>query len=248
MAVQVPIVNEGERYMNGLHLEFLTTTTFQVTAGLCRDSTNVDDIILNAPVVVDINKVGVGGLDEGTPLMKQRYTVYLLGDSTKFKESSVILSLSDTGPVVDSGYDMVRIVGHIATMEFIFPALIEKFYQTGDGVNRTIHFSEEPEITPSGTAIEFTKLSAAHLVPVGKRVKIQLQCAQSITAGPTATSFYRPGDATGVEIGARMVTDSGSFLLDHFDICTDTLGQIEYKVNLAGNPTQIVLLNYVDSL
>jgi hypothetical protein len=52
-----------------------------IAAGAARDSTNQDDIVLLAPVVVNSAVVGVNGLDTGVLAASTTYYLYIIGDS-----------------------------------------------------------------------------------------------------------------------------------------------------------------------
>jgi hypothetical protein len=121
-------------YVNGMRLAFVSTTTFTVSQGLCRNSTNVNDINIGLPlnvaatqtgelpvpagggaVTVDITTTGAGGLDNGTLAASTFYAVHAIGDSTGNNAGSAIISTSLTAPVLPGGYDMFRRIGFIKT-------------------------------------------------------------------------------------------------------------------------------------
>jgi len=98
MIPQDPIVNAGLLYINGLQLSNNATspnTVINIAVGQCRDSTNTNDIYVNAvydvttvPPTLQTNYitastafVGVGGLDAGTVAASAMYAVYVIGSS-----------------------------------------------------------------------------------------------------------------------------------------------------------------------
>ncbi len=134
MTISTPIVNSGLMYVNGLRLAYASTTTFTVSQGLCRNSTNVNDISVGLPlnvaatqtgelpvdagtgvVTVDITTHGAGGLDNGTLAVSTFYAVHAIGDSFGNNPGSALISTSLTAPVLPAGYDMFRRIGFIKT-------------------------------------------------------------------------------------------------------------------------------------
>ncbi len=134
MTISTPVVNAANQYINGMRLAYVGTTTFTVSQGICRDSTNINDINVGLPVnvaatqtgelpvpagggvvTVDITTTGAGGLDNGTIAASTFYAVHAVGDSFGLNAGSVIISTSLTAPVLPAGYDMFRRIGFIKT-------------------------------------------------------------------------------------------------------------------------------------
>ncbi len=134
MTISTPVVNGGLMYVNGMRLASVDTTTFTVSQGFCRNSTNVNDINIGLPlnvaatqtgelpvdagggaVTVDITTHGAGGLDNGTIAASTFYAVHAVGDSFGNNPGSVVISTSVTAPVLPAGYDMFRRIGFIKT-------------------------------------------------------------------------------------------------------------------------------------
>lgn len=95
---QTPISNAGLYYVNGLQLSndvTNPTTTIDIAVGQCRDSTNTNDIFVNAVynvttvpptlvtnyVTASTTFVGAGGLDTGVVAINTMYAVYAIGSS-----------------------------------------------------------------------------------------------------------------------------------------------------------------------
>jgi hypothetical protein len=134
MNISTPIVNGDLMYVNGLRLVSVSTTTMTVSQGLCRDSTNTNDIKVGLPlnvaatqtgvepvaagagaVTIDVTLSGAGGIDTGTVAASTFYAVHAIGDSYGVNPGSALLSLSLTAPTLPKGYDMFRRIGFIKT-------------------------------------------------------------------------------------------------------------------------------------
>lgn len=88
----VPVVNKGLSYMNGLQMTWTDGDTLTIAQGQCRNSTNVNDIILARPPLnngtpvstaftVSTAVVGAGGLDQGVMENATFYAVYVISSS-----------------------------------------------------------------------------------------------------------------------------------------------------------------------
>ncbi|MCW1908629.1 MAG: hypothetical protein KIH63_004780 [Candidatus Saccharibacteria bacterium] len=95
MAAQIPltpVVNKGLSYLNGLQMTWTDTDTLTIAQGQCRNSTNVNDIVLARPPLnngtavttgftISTAVVGAGGLDVGTMANNTHYAVYVISSS-----------------------------------------------------------------------------------------------------------------------------------------------------------------------
>ncbi len=134
MTISTPVVNAGNQYINGLRMAYVSAKIFTVSQGLCRNSTNVNDIVIGLPlnvaatqtgelpvdagsgaVTVNITTHGAGGLDNGTIAASTFYAVHAIGDSFGNNPGSVVISTSVTAPLLPAGYDMFRRIGFIKT-------------------------------------------------------------------------------------------------------------------------------------
>jgi hypothetical protein len=160
----IPMVNLGELYMNGLALTWLTTTTIQVAPGQCRDSTDKNDIQLPASItygptatpttitptyIINTAQSGALGLDvlpTAGIAASTLYYVYAIGNSNNNSPNqsgfnpanlpSALLSLSASAPTLPANYDMFRRIGCVLTDTTAAPSHIIPFFQT-TGANQT---------------------------------------------------------------------------------------------------------------
>lgn len=88
----VAVWNLGSLYIQGMRMTWVSTTTFTVNQGQCRDSTNQNDIVLalppenngtaiTTPFTATSTVVGVNGLDQGTIAASTLYYVYAIASS-----------------------------------------------------------------------------------------------------------------------------------------------------------------------
>lgn len=93
---QIPMVNLGNLYINGMQLSWTSTTVVTVQQGQARDSTNTTDIVLTypplnngtsvtTPFTISTTVSGAGGVDTGTIAASTAYAVYAIW-STAFSQ------------------------------------------------------------------------------------------------------------------------------------------------------------------
>lgn len=86
-----PIVNSPYLDLHGGVLTYASTTTFTVTDGIFRDSTNTNDITLtgtSGTTTVSVSSAGLNGIDTGTVAASTIYYVYVVGSSTNGNTTS----------------------------------------------------------------------------------------------------------------------------------------------------------------
>lgn len=111
---QIPVVNAGNLYINGLIPSFLSATTIGLSAGQARSSLDVTDIFLNEAVIINTALIGVAnGIDTGPITVSTYYSVYVINDSTGYSPTAGLLSLNGTAPLLPSKYDSFRHVGYV---------------------------------------------------------------------------------------------------------------------------------------
>lgn len=161
MSIQVPIVNAGLLYVNGLGISWVSNTTLTLAAGAARNSSNLNDIILSAPVTVNGASVGANGVDIAVLAASSIYAVYVIGDSTDFKPTASLLSLSASSPSLPAGYDMFRRVGWVKTDG---SSHLLAFWQYGSGQGRQYYW-DVPIAVTTANVTSFTAVSLAAGVP-----------------------------------------------------------------------------------
>ncbi len=171
---QVPVVNAGAMYINGLGLSPRSNNPelhFNVGYGAARNSSNTNDIILRENLVVKMNSRGALGLDVGVVEANIVYAVYVIGssvamygngqDSTPYPTSAIV-SKDFQRPVMPFGYDMYRRIGTITTNS---SAEITPFIQTGNSTIRTITYGDQLAVLTLGSATDFTSVYLGFVVP-----------------------------------------------------------------------------------
>ena len=183
---QAPVVNAGLLYANGLQLSaqiaFGLTTPKQITMqlGAARDSTNTNDILLQAtsatpdepttaatPIIINGALVGANGVDVAVLADSSLYAVYIIGDSTDYQPTAGLLSLNFTHPNLPGGYpkggyDMFRRVGWVLTDS---SANILQFWQYGSDETRTYYYDVGISVLSAGASGTFAAVNLSTAVP-----------------------------------------------------------------------------------
>jgi len=229
-----PIVNAGLLYVNDLTLSYTTTTTITLSQGAARDSTDTNDIILSAPVVIDIEKSGPGGIDVGITDYSTDYAVYAIADSTGYNQPSGIISLSATKPMLPGGYDMYRRIGWIVTGASL-PLHILKFYQYGTDETRVYYYDIGIDtlnfVLIGGVATTFTEVTLEPIVPqIETKVIFRAEYTQANTIN---SAEFLPFGATSTIGMIRISAGAVSTQWQTIEIpckLDDTTPAIKYKV------------------
>lgn len=266
MTISTPAVGLGYLYLQGMVMAFVGTTTFTVSQGICRDSTNVNNISLGLPanvaatqtgelpvpagsgiVTVDITTSGVGGLDTGTIAASTFYAVHVIGDSYGNKASSVIISTSLTAPVLPSGYNMFRRIGMIKTDG---SSHVLAFRQAGLSVDRWMWWDVAIATgVTAGASATFATVDCSAGIPA---LGVNSEAIFLVLFTPTAaanTVELRPGLSSATNGYARLSGAVGGVVEVGMMTCpidTPMTDAVDYLVT--GSATAISVAAYLDQL
>lgn len=253
---QVPIINAGSLYVNNLILSFVTTSSMTVSAGAARDSKNLNDIILKSTVTLKTSFVGPNGLDSGVISPTTMYAVYIVGDSTGYKETCALISLDQSQPTLPFGYDMFRRIGWISINA---SSEIVKFYQYGTDSTRKYYYdiadTDGSVVLSGGSAAIYTKVqlglpgNAPLIPPFSTKVFFRNEYGQSNVANKAEFQPY--GDSAlafpTATVGLGIVSLQYSCI--YLITLPDETGvqSIQYRVG-AGDATSLIVTGYEDYL
>lgn len=265
MTISTPIVNAGFEYINGLQLSFLTVSTMTVSAGICRDSTNTNDISVGLslnvaatqtgvePVaagtgIVTINAAtnGVAGIDVGTIAASTFYGVYAIGDSYNVNPGSAVISANLTSPTLPDGYDMFFRIGFIKTDS---SANILSFRQDGIGLDRWMWY-DAPIATSvtAGASATYAPVDATAGLPRATPTIVRWYCTFTPTAAGN-TLVLVPGTSTAT-LGYASASGSVAAVANIVQLFCPTdapvTDAIDYKVT--GSAVAISVQAYLDQL
>lgn len=241
----IPVVNAGVKYVNGLELTKTAAKIISIAPGAARNSTDLNDIVLNAAVSVNGATVGAGGVDVAALVASSFYAVYIVADSTKYATPVGLLSLSATTPNLPGNYDMYRRIGWVLTDG---SANILQFWQYGEGQERTYYYDVGISELSGGSSATFAEINLATSVPpIATQVLFDItytpngatDVAEFLPFGSAATSgFIRFG--TGVA-GAQVDTITVPCRLDA------GVPKVLYKVT-AGDALTLLTVGFTDFL
>lgn len=240
----VKVKNDGMLYVNDLNMTYLTASTLSVGTGQARNSTNLNDIVVETAITISTAVQGAGGLDQGTVAADTKYAVFVFGDSTLNNAATAVLSLSATEPLPPVGYDMFRRVGYILTdgSSNVLP-----FDQTGRNSDKHMMYRTLIQELNAGAATTFTDVDLVSSVPAmatdvylvasitpnsaGNQVKLRKNGSAS-TAGNVQLS--------GVVAAAAQVAP--------VTVQCDASAVIEYLVSNGSDAATLWVAGYLDSL
>ncbi len=247
MAVNNPIVNARVKYVNGLEMAWVDTTHFTLAAGAASDSTNIDDIILSALVTNTISSVGVNGVDVAVAAVSSFYAVYVIGDSTGYKATASLISLSGTAPSLPSGYDMFRRVGWILTDS---SAHVLKFWQYGHNSTRDMFYDTgiaTPAITTSAT---YVSQSLAAGIPPSSVVEAYLKVDYTPNSATNIATMAPFGSTAtvGMIVFGYGVAAAQQGMVTVPTALNSTAPSITHKESSSSDALVILVAGYQDSL
>lgn len=163
-------------FISGLALSFTSVSTVTIATGLARSKNDKLDLVLAAPVVLNIAASGIDGLDTGVEAANTWYHAYVIGDSNGVNPTVGILSTAQNAPTFPAGYDVARRVGSVrnsAASDF------RDFQVFGNGSDRSVQYrdaiSGRQRLT-GGAATVVTAVSVSQLVPqTSQFVRLQYQ-------------------------------------------------------------------------
>lgn len=266
MTISTPVVNGNLMYVNGMRLAWVSTTTFTVSQGITRNSTNVNDISIglplnvaatqtgelpvdagDGPVTVDITLTGAGGLDQGTLAINTFYAVHAVGDSTGNNDSTAMISTSLTAPVLPGGYDMFRRIGFIKTdgASHVLP-----FRQEGLSTDRWMWWDAAiaTSVTAGASATFATVDASAGIPPMGVSSDAKFLVFFTPT-GAGNTLELRPGLSSATNGYARLSGAVAAVVVTNTMECpidTPYTDAIDYLVT--GSAVAIDVAAYMDQL
>lgn len=246
------------------------TVVLTVGAGQCRDSKNVMDMMVGLPNLTDgVNQQlnganvtapltisgatsGALGLDQGTLAASTGYYVYLIGSSASIKPTSALISLNkpDTGPVMPTGYDSWRMIGHVftsSTTNFL------PYRMNGHGSSKYVQYSAPISVLSGGTSTAAVDINLSTAVPdmhsgvvttlityvattVGDVLRVRTGGDANLTAG-AGQSFKTTVTAVPIDIQAQFATNDVAFTgVNH--------KSINYNVTGSGDSATIYVAGY----
>lgn len=162
----IPITNLGNLYINGLNLNYETTTTISVSTGMARDSSDTYDIVNAQTLPLNGAINGVNGLDTGTLAANLVYYVFLIYDYTHTNLPAALLSLSKDEPVMPSlngvTYAASRRIGSVVTNG---SSQFRTFYSIGINNQRYVQFDSPITVLNAGTSATFANVQLKPYLP-----------------------------------------------------------------------------------
>lgn len=207
----VPVSNQGSLYVSGFLITNNATTPntkIDVSAGLCRDSTDTYDInlgnwygsvsvappTLNASFTINAAVNGALGLDTGTFAASKVYYVHAIFDNTLNNSPSVLISLSRTAPTLPSGYSNFRWIGQMVTDSSTHFLLGYNYGQNSD--RSFVYDSPQATSVTAGTSATYAAIVLTTLVPTIDQTPVLFRA--NWTANAAGDTFnMQGGNATG---------------------------------------------------
>lgn len=222
-------------------------TKVDVGTGVCRDSTDVYDMINAAAIVIDTGVTGLNGLDTGVLLASKVYYIHLVSDPVSGQVTGAMASLSATAPLMPFGYSAFRVIGYMVTDSSVH---FLKCYNSGNQNARVFTF-DAPQATSvtAGTSATYASISLAALVPVdADNIPVLFRADWTANAAADRLDMHG-GNATGDEWSAIAPVAGGTAHTIAFGQVLSQLvagvPTVQYKVSAVGGVAiNVVGFNY----
>lgn len=176
------------KYMNIYSLAVSNSATapdteVEVGTGICRDSTDVYDMINAAAVTIDGAVNGLNGLDTGSLGVSKVYYVHLVSDPVHGNTTGAMLSLSATAPVMPNNYSAFRVIGYMMTDSSSDLLLC---YNSGNENARVFTYDAPISVGSTAAAASYADIDLSAFVPAVDNLEVSIAYAYSANAASDA--------------------------------------------------------------
>lgn len=238
-------------YTNGFLLSNDATTPnsiLDIGTGTMLDSTQTFQIELLTATTVSNAFVGAGGLDTGTVAASQVYAVYIVADATGANLPVGMISLSLSGPIMPTGYNIYGLIGYVTTDASSF--FLKGYWKDANSSLRLFLY-DAPQATAvtAGHATAFTNVNLIKWVPVVNNLVVLLNTSYVPATAGNALSL-QPGNATGTsivltgQVATVALTSQSTVLAQTVAISTVNSPVINYKETNASDSVAINVAGY----
>ncbi len=219
-------------------------TVIDIAAGSCRDSTDIDNMVLGAFTKTTGSwavGTGNGGLDTGSVANSTWYHVFVI----KRQDTNVVdvlLSTSATSPTLPTNYTLFRRIGAIKTDG---SAHILTFTQDGDRFRWKAASVLDVNSANPGTSAVTATLTVPTGVVVWADITFQISNQTTGTIGALVTALDETDRAaTSTERSYRTGGSTGVFTAQAMLVKTNTSAQIRYRLSASGASDTVLLYTF----
>lgn len=226
------------KYIYGLQLAWASNTTLTVGAGQCRDAGNENDLVISTTTTINAAVNGANGLDTGSLANSTMYYVWIIGDSSAYRSTAVMVSTSATAPTMPYGYDQKRLIGYALTDG---SARFLKFYQSGVGADRVHAWDAPISVLSAGTSATYAALDLSGAMPA-IATDVVLQGSFTPNAAADAASVRPSGSAstTYATVTGVVASKAQSVQLACKTLVVSSVAKVDYVVAASGSLALLV--------
>jgi len=240
--VATPIVNQGQKHIEGLLVSHNADKKLDVSAGQARDSSNTNDIILGSSVTIDASNNGKNGLDSGSLANNTLYAVYAIGDSRDKASAAAIVSSDMSQPVLPKDYDMYRLIGYVRTDG---SANFLVFHMYGDGHYRMVWYDAIRSVLSNGTSTSWAEIDLSSDMPsIATQVVLDVSYTPNSATNKAYFRTIASSEADGqVKFGYGVAGAQVGMAKVPADVDSGSV-KIEYKVDNSSDDLDASLAGY----
>jgi len=224
------------------------TNDLDIAAGVCRDSTNAEDITLTALVkrldatwVVGTNQ---GGLDTGTKATSTWYHVWAI-KRVDTDVCDVLFSTSATAPTMPTDYTVKRRIGSFYNSS---GNVITQFTQVGDDFTWKVSVADVSNSSDHTTAVTPT-LSVPTGVVVEPVILVSVTgsgTGQGVLVSPISQTDTAPSLTTAPGVTLKCSSGGAQAWGPAQRVLTNTSAQIRYRASNSDVDTNIITQGWID--
>lgn len=235
------------KYANGLKLSNNATTPntkIDCATGSILDSTGVYQIVVDSALTLNAAVNGLNGLDTGSFAASKIYIVYVIADPVTLQAEGLLMSLSETAPLMPFGYSVFAKVGYAISDAAVH--FLPGYWTAGNSATRKFVY-DAPQATAvtAGAATSYTAVALTNLVPAIEGTPVSI--AFAFTPGAASRTLkMTPGNGTGDavtitgQVAAVVISDN----VEVFSRVTSAVPEIDYKVSNGDSAVAINVAGY----
>ena len=245
----LPIIRKTPVYIEGLTSVVTGAKKILLSSGICSNSLNTNDIVVLNDIEIDATVTGLNGLDTGTfgsSGGSTFYYVHVIADSSGYRQTAALLSLSIDNPVMPYGYDIYRMVDIKHATGTSPNASFDISYTLGN-LERTFIWETPKNCCVGFNEESFTVQSLTGIVPANLAISL-VEFIGSFTpdvAGDVATIRPTGSSSTGTAyISGTVASVASTQVMKCFVLNTSQSNSIEAKVSSSDDALTLDALSF----
>jgi hypothetical protein len=233
-------------YVLNCRADWNSNSQIVIAIGSCRSDDNTEDIVVSAPLTVDITATGANGRNVDTAEQANRwYAVYVIKNLGTGNVAGFLVNENDLATFTwPPGYSKKRRIGWIRNNN---SSNFRDGKYIGAGITRKWQYNaEKTELAAllGGNAVIFTDINLDGWVPPGQ-IGVEITGAREPAPSYTFCYFRANGSSIATPVYFTYEYLAAAY---HIEIYTDSSRIIEYQCANAGDSLDVYVAAFYDDL